>query len=258
MCRAPKGALARCCSVRSLVGVVRARLVQRPLLRSWGVSMTETWFVQADGKEFGPLSINELQQLYQQGVVSRNAFASTDRQSWKKIDQLGFAHSEEQSPDLSPPPLPKSTASNSPKADPTDAWLIQSYDGQRYGPITRVELKQWVKDGVVTAACMIWRQGWPEWKPAASEFPEVVPSNVGVAGTNPTVNSSAVPSVSIRRDNTDKAAAEGGMTLLVLAALGVFMFLLVSIPKENRIYLIGAYVVLGGLLRLMSSSGAKK
>ncbi len=43
----------------------------------------------------------------------------------------------------------------------------------QYGPAVGEEFRAWIKEGRVTADTLIWRQDWPEWKPAGIIFPEL-------------------------------------------------------------------------------------
>jgi uncharacterized protein DUF4339 len=43
----------------------------------------------------------------------------------------------------------------------------------QYGPAVGEEFRAWIKEGRVTADTLIWRQDWPEWKPAGMVFPEL-------------------------------------------------------------------------------------
>ncbi len=59
-------------------------------------------------------------------------------------------------------------------------WRLQTGDGERFGPISRVELQAWIKDGRVDGECQVLCDGWEQWKWAEDVFPEI--SGGGGAG----------------------------------------------------------------------------
>ena len=61
--------------------------------------------------------------------------------------------------------------------------------GQQYGPVTEEVLRSWAQAGRLRPADYVWREGMPEWAPAAtvhSLFPPVAPAEVqGVPPRSP-------------------------------------------------------------------------
>ncbi len=54
----------------------------------------------------------------------------------------------------------------------------------QYGPAVGEEFRTWIREGRVTADTLVWRQDWPEWKPAGLVFPELqaaIPAQPGMA-----------------------------------------------------------------------------
>ncbi|TWU49257.1 GYF domain-containing protein [Rubripirellula reticaptiva] len=49
----------------------------------------------------------------------------------------------------------------------TGEWYYSKGD-ERTGPISSTELKQLVTDGALQPTDLVWKQGWPEWKPATA------------------------------------------------------------------------------------------
>lgn len=47
-------------------------------------------------------------------------------------------------------------------------WIGQ--DGQRYGPYSEDEIRQWLQEGRVTMHTLAWREGMPDWAPLSSFF----------------------------------------------------------------------------------------
>ncbi|MCH9765159.1 MAG: DUF4339 domain-containing protein, partial [Alphaproteobacteria bacterium] len=51
-----------------------------------------------------------------------------------------------------------------------DPWFI-ARDGHQHGPLSDTEMKLFVERGHLRATDLIWRQGFPDWRPAQSVFP---------------------------------------------------------------------------------------
>jgi hypothetical protein len=55
-------------------------------------------------------------------------------------------------------------------ADPHIEWYL-AREGQQYGPLTNVEMQKLIELGHLRATDLVWRQGFPDWRPAAVVFP---------------------------------------------------------------------------------------
>ncbi len=53
---------------------------------------------------------------------------------------------------------------------PQTDWYI-ARDGQQYGPLTDLEMRKFVELGHLRATDLVWRQGFPDWRPAPAVFP---------------------------------------------------------------------------------------
>ena len=53
-------------------------------------------------------------------------------------------------------------------------WHVATASGNRFGPWPLVELKRRAETGVLTAADLVWRNGWPDWQ-TADTVPELAP-----------------------------------------------------------------------------------
>ena len=51
------------------------------------------------------------------------------------------------------------------------SWFA-AINGQQYGPVTLDVLQQWVREGRVGPAHLVWCEGWADWKPS-SQVPEL-------------------------------------------------------------------------------------
>src|SRR5215510_7455054 len=61
-------------------------------------------------------------------------------------------------------------------------WYL-ARDGQQYGPLTDPELAKFVELGHLQATDLLWREGFPDWRPALAVFP---PQGAGAAGRRET------------------------------------------------------------------------
>ncbi|HVX60461.1 MAG TPA: DUF4339 domain-containing protein [Pirellulales bacterium] len=52
----------------------------------------------------------------------------------------------------------------------------------QYGPAVGEEFRGWIREGRVAADTLVWRQDWPEWKPAGLVFPELQPAPAAQPG----------------------------------------------------------------------------
>ncbi|HTM54704.1 MAG TPA: DUF4339 domain-containing protein [Pirellulales bacterium] len=68
----------------------------------------------------------------------------------------------------------KASASADPIAeDPTAVWYVRPPTGGQFGPASAEIMRAWLGEGRVGASSLVWRAGWPEWRAAASVFPEL-------------------------------------------------------------------------------------
>lgn len=57
-------------------------------------------------------------------------------------------------------------AGNAPQID----WYL-ARDGQQHGPLTEAEMRKFVELGHMRPTDLVWRSGFPDWRPAATVFP---------------------------------------------------------------------------------------
>ena len=63
---------------------------------------------------------------------------------------------------------------------PAARWYVQSTAGGRYGPAPGDTMRSWIAEGRVAADSLVWREGWPQWLPASTIFPQLAqPQNGG-------------------------------------------------------------------------------
>ena len=66
-----------------------------------------------------------------------------------------------------PPPRP---AGPKPSAA---QWYVTTAAGEQFGPVPPSTLREWIQSQRVTADCQVFQEGWPQWKRAAEQFPEL-------------------------------------------------------------------------------------
>ena len=55
-------------------------------------------------------------------------------------------------------------------------WYVRPPSGGQYGPAEGDVMRQWLKEGRVTAESLVWQEGWDEWRSAIEVFPEIGPA----------------------------------------------------------------------------------
>lgn len=65
-------------------------------------------------------------------------------------------------------------AQSDPIADaPNAVWYVRPPSGGQFGPASGEIMRKWLGEGRVTADSLVWCEGWPDWKPATSVFPQL-------------------------------------------------------------------------------------
>jgi phage FluMu protein Com len=102
-----------------------------------------------------------------------------------------------------PTPTPQAPA---PAAAPQAAasnvtWTVQLPDGEQYGPVSKTDLDEWLREGRLDSKCQVLREGWDQWKWADEVFPELTgaaddESEMTIdTSSNPLAAMGAVPSL---------------------------------------------------------------
>jgi hypothetical protein len=138
------------------------------------------------------------------------------------------------------PPPPPGNADPIAEA-PNAVWYVRPPSGGQYGPASGEIMRKWIGEGRVSADSLIWREGWPEWKTAASQFPEMAGASAPRAGVAPSfpVQASVSPAAdaaanrppSRRKNNTMLAIVV--VVVLTLASLGLLVALIVAIGMNS-------------------------
>ena len=78
-------------------------------------------------------------------------------------------------------------------------WYYSAADGQHRGPFPAAEMQTLAARGVITASTLVWREGYPQWRPLAEAgelaqptgLPPALPAAAAVAPTRSAVPASA-------------------------------------------------------------------
>jgi uncharacterized protein DUF4339 len=66
-------------------------------------------------------------------------------------------------------PLPDDLLDEAPDA----VWYVRLSDGEQYGPATAEVMRQWMTEGRIGDDCLVWREGWRDWREALDAFPSL-------------------------------------------------------------------------------------
>jgi len=102
----------------------------------------------------------------------------------------------------------------SPPQSQTQWYLAR--EGQQYGPLSDMELAKFVELGHLQPTDLLWREGFPDWRPAMVVFPQRKP-----AGPRPMPRGPVMPSAPAA--NTSAASA------------AVTMFAPISRPRPSLV-----------------------
>lgn len=70
-------------------------------------------------------------------------------------------------------------------ASPTEIQWYLARDGQQHGPLNDIEMRKLVELGYLRETDLIWRQGFPDWRPAPSVFPPPGPAKLPAPAAPP-------------------------------------------------------------------------
>ena len=92
--------------------------------------------------------------------------------------------------------------------------------GTKYGPVSLEQLRQWIAEGRVTAADLVWTEGMASWQPAAG-VPEL-----GGVGPAPTATPGPVPGAAYPQPYYGAALpnAPGAVSSMVCGIVGVVIW----------------------------------
>ena len=100
-------------------------------------------------------------------------------------------------------------SSNHASSQTGGAWFIRIPSGEQFGPADERTFRDWVAQGRVGENCLVWREGWPDWKAAADvlsdssehsrkppsgSMPPPIPKPITPASDAPAIDASATNS----------------------------------------------------------------
>jgi hypothetical protein len=129
---------------------------------------------------------------------------------------------------------------------PNAVWYVRPPSGGQYGPAEGAVMRRWIVEGRVSADSLVWREGWPEWRNASDEFPELTgglppapisvppaPAPISVGnGTSPSPTSSFKPRA--RRGNSGMGVAIVVTLGLLVVVLGIILVVLLTSSNRRR------------------------
>lgn len=126
---------------------------------------------------------------------------------------------------------------NDPFAEaPTAVWYVRPPSGGQFGPATAEIMRTWISEGRVGPDCLVWREGWRDWKEAGDVFGQLDDGERELElGPVSTRGAGARAVAGHRRTSRNRSAALSAaiITVLVLAVvilLGVFVWVLKGGP----------------------------
>ena len=59
-------------------------------------------------------------------------------------------------------------------ASPFDLWIVRTKNRREYGPVTKMMLDDWVRQGRIAERTRLLRCGWPKWRKAYRVYEELL------------------------------------------------------------------------------------
>ena len=105
-------------------------------------------------------------------------------------------------------------------SDPSATWYVRPPTGGQYGPANGEILRQWIGEGRVAPAALIWRDGWPSWREASEAMPELNTSSPNVSSPNASSPNASSPNASSTTAGAQVATASSQAASPQAAASG--------------------------------------
>jgi hypothetical protein len=131
------------------------------------------------------------------------------------------------------------------RESPSAVWYVRPPSGGEYGPAHSDLLQLWIDEGRVGPDCLVWREGWSNWKPAGPVFfppipdDEPVPAVPDAPSPPPAPPSANLPppdalreAVRVRRQTAGKGRSIAAIVVLTLMIVVLLvMLLMVLLPS---------------------------
>src|SRR3954468_11320823 len=72
-----------------------------------------------------------------------------------------------------PVDAPQAPANPSGIGKKSENWHMQATDGSQYGPVPRLELDEWFKEGRISVDCQLLKEGADQWQWASEIYPSL-------------------------------------------------------------------------------------
>lgn len=114
-------------------------------------------------------------------------------------------------------------------------WYVRPPSGGQFGPASETMLQQWIQENRITAASLVWREGWSQWRSAVEALPQL---KLPAAAPTTAATASRQNHLQI---HTSAASSRGGTSLsrqadrrdkrsqLVISLVGVSVLLLLAL-----------------------------
>ncbi len=135
--------------------------------------------------------------------------------------------------------------------DPQAVWYVRPRSGGQYGPAVADILRDWIREGRVAGDSYVWREGWTDWRPASSVFPQL--AGMLSAGAPAAM---AAP-VGVGLPVAGALPMGGGMPVGNIAAVGGAFPIAGNIASAAGVAVLGALPTTG-MAGLESTAGAPK
>ena len=119
---------------------------------------------------------------------------------------------------------------------PQALWYVRPPSGGQFGPAVGEIMRNWIDEGRVSGDSLVWREGWQDWRPAASVLPQLATDAESAGGRMPfdaAVADSSIPAstaanyrVRRRRSNRMTLMLVALMALIAIGLLVVFFWVL--------------------------------
>jgi hypothetical protein len=92
---------------------------------------------------------------------------------------------------------------------PQAVWYVRLISGEQFGPAAGDAMRRWLDEGRVPPGCLVWREGWPDWRRSEATF-AVVAQRVppSIPGAAPAV--SAAPTARPPSPASSQSLGSGG------------------------------------------------
>lgn len=135
---------------------------------------------------------------------------------------VGANSSKKQSSSVGASPLSSPAPQTAPTTAPAGSqWLMKTPEGQTYGPVSKPELDNWLREGRLSAQCQLREATSSNWQPASAIYPQLGASGAASGSTYPTSTSNPYqsPQYGGGQQRNRRLAAHRGPLVLILAIL---------------------------------------